>query len=110
MKKIVILVFLLLVTGCDSKMITYEDTLKLKDYIIVDVREKIEYQKGHIKDAINIPVGKLENSKLKKSKKIIVYCKSGTRSNKAYEILKKMGYNVYDLGSIDNWKEKLVEE
>ena len=34
---------------------------------------------------------------------IIVYCKSGTRSNNAYNSLKDAGYkHIYDLGSINN--------
>ena len=41
-----------------------------------------------------------------KDNQIIVYCKSGKRSSEAKKKLEELGYSrVYDLGSIDNWKE-----
>ena len=43
----------------------------------------------------------LENT-LDKDKTILVYCKSGVRSNKAYNTLKDLGYDVIDLGAYDN--------
>lgn len=33
---------------------------------------------------------------------ILVYCRSGNRSKLAYDELKKLGYDVYDLGAMDN--------
>ena len=39
--------------------------------------------------------------------KIILYCASGVRSKKAYDMLLSMGYtDVHDLGSIDNYKKE----
>ena len=116
MKKIGIIIICLLailITGCGSKKTTKEETKKeeeKQDTIIVDVRTKEEYETGHIKGAINIPHYEInEKIDLDKSKTIMVYCKSGTRSAIAYEALKKLGYNVVDLGaydSIDMEKEK----
>ena len=42
-----------------------------------------------------------ENTDLDKTKTIMVYCKSGVRSNKAYNTLKDLGYDVVDLGAYD---------
>lgn len=112
MKKI-LLILILLLTGCEKEktMITYEEIKKLDNYIVVDVREYAEYKKGHILDAVLIPVGTIdENVELDKNKTIIVYCRSGNRSNEAAKKLKELGYTVYDLGSIDNWKGNIVEE
>jgi phage shock protein E len=71
--------------------------------IIVDVRTKREYQSGHIKDSINIPVDALDSNlnKLKdKNKTIITCCASGMRSASAKGILKSKGYaHVYNGGS-----------
>ena len=72
------------------------------DYIVVDVRTPEEYKEGHVKGAINIPYDTIDkNVKLDKSKKIMVYCKSGTRSAIAYKTLTELGYDVYDLGAYE---------
>lgn len=112
MKKILMLISCLFFVGCSKDTnITYEEAIKLEDTIIVDVRENVEYKDGHILEAINIPLGEIdENIDLDKDKTIIVYCRSGNRSSKAAAILTEMGYKVYDLGSIDNWKGNIVEE
>ena len=75
--------------------------------VLIDVRDAAEYAEGHLDKAINISytVIKDEISKYapNKSDKIIVYCRSGTRSNKAANYLLEAGYNnIYDLGSINN--------
>jgi phage shock protein E len=70
--------------------------------IILDVRSKGEYDGGHIKGSINIPVDVLSNNlnKLKdKSKTIITCCASGMRSAVAKNTLKAKGYAaVYNGG------------
>lgn len=75
------------------------------DAILVDVRTKEEYDAGHLDNAINAPYDEVI-SKLKKYDKdtpIIVYCRSGNRSAKAYQSLQDAGYTkLYDLGSISN--------
>ena len=75
--------------------------------ILIDVREIDEYNERHIDKAINISytIIKDEISKYvaNKDDKIIVYCKSGARSNKAANYLLEAGYNnIFDLGSINN--------
>lgn len=71
------------------------------DYVIIDVRTNEEYQKEHIKEAINIPYDMLEdNINISKEKWILVYCQSGGRSKIAYDTLEKLGYQVYDLGAL----------
>ena len=73
-----------------------------KGAILVDVRSKQEYDEGHMEGAILLPeydIKKKANMLLpNKNMNIIVYCSSGTRSKKAKEELKNMGYkNVYNL-------------
>lgn len=103
MKKILlIVVFCIVLCGCGKdKSFNLKDIIEENNYIIIDVRTKEEYEDSHIKDAINIPYDELTDS-IDKSKKILVYCRSGSRSKTAFDILKKLGYEVYDLGSIDN--------
>ena len=71
--------------------VDYADLVK-QGAIILDVRSKGEYQSGHIKGSINIPLDTLNNNlnKLKKDKPIITCCASGMRSASAKSILKKM--------------------
>ncbi len=82
-----------------------------KDLIILDVRTKDEFNEKHISGAINIDyyspdfTSKLE--KLDRTKVYIVYCKSGFRSKKSTEIMKKLGFKrIYNmLGGINGWIE-----
>jgi rhodanese-related sulfurtransferase len=79
--------------------------------LIVDVRTKGEYQSGHIKKSLNIPVdaiqGQLKQFK-KKDQVIITCCASGMRSGRAASILKSSGYtNVYNGGGWASLNSKL---
>jgi rhodanese-related sulfurtransferase len=68
---------------------------------IIDVRTSAEFQGGHLKKAVNIPLDKLGNSlkKISKDKPVITCCASGMRSSSAKSILQKAGYTVYNGGS-----------
>lgn len=94
-------------TGTMSKIKTEEvkEIIDNKDenYILIDVREDYEFSEGHIPGAINIPLGNITNVDYSLEKIIIVYCKSGNRSNQAAIKLKNMGYNVKDMGGILDW-------
>ena len=63
---------------------------------LLDVRTIPEYKEGHLRDATLIPVDALANNlgmlKNVKNKKIIVYCRSGSRSVVASRILEKNGF------------------
>lgn len=77
---------------------------------VIDVRTKAEFQDGHIKNSINIPLQNLavSLSKIKKDKPIITCCASGIRSSSAKSILKSMGYNqVYNGGSWMSLQNKI---
>lgn len=73
---------------------------------LVDVRTPEEFQGGHLEGAVNVPVDELETrlSELgPKENKLVVYCRSGMRSARAAEVLRKAGHEVFDLGSMRNW-------
>ncbi len=91
---------------------TTDYTQLVKDgAIILDVRSKGEYDGGHIKGSINIPVDALSNNlnKLKdKNKTIITCCASGMRSAVAKNTLKSKGYTqVYNGGGWSGLERKL---
>jgi phage shock protein E len=69
---------------------------------IIDVRTKGEYQSGHLKNSINIPLNNLEQNikKLNRNKPVITCCASGSRSASARRILKSNGFEqVYNGGA-----------
>lgn len=76
--------------------------------VILDVRSKGEYQSGHLKNSINIPVDTLEQNikKIKKDKPVITCCASGARSASALRILKANGFEeVYNGGAWTSLKK-----
>lgn len=78
--------------------------------IIIDVRTKAEYQGGHIKGSMNIPLNNLSNhySKLDRNKPLITCCASGMRSAQAKSILESNGYKeVYNAGGWYGLQQKL---
>ena len=80
--------------------------------LIIDVREKKDYDAGHMKGAINIPDGEpVDNYKdvleANKGKRIITHCYSGNRSAKLAKALNERGYNVTNL--LDGTKEYSYE-
>lgn len=67
------------------------------NYVVIDVREPNEFNDGHVSGALNIPpsslmAGASELKDIPKNANIIVYCKSGSRSNVAAHILQNLGY------------------
>lgn len=88
-----------------------EKISKMKDVKLLDVRTEEEFDEGHIANAQNLVYDENFSEKiaeLDKSKPVIVYCKSGGRSEKCAQILKDSGFvKIYDLkGGITEWKFK----
>lgn len=134
-KMIIILVIMgiLCMNGCQSNTLNENDQAEeneymkisakeakeimdsAEDYVLVDVREKDEYIKGHIEGAILIPYGEIEKRAEEevadKEQVILVYCRSGRRSAIAAQALADMGYtNVKDFGGIIDWPYEVVAE
>jgi len=106
----------------EDKDKTVEEAHKLMEanpeaIILLDVRTKSEYETEHINmpgvELKNIPLSELETrlGELDKTKKVIVYCKTGVRSKEASEILAKHGFLVYNmLGGIEAWRINFRED
>jgi phage shock protein E len=78
---------------------------------IVDVRTAKEYEKGHLKNAINIPhtevAAKIADHVENKDDKIVLYCRSGRRSGIAKRILAGIGYEcVVNAGAYTKLKKQ----
>ena len=67
--------------------------------VIIDLRDKNEYDSGHIPTAVNIPYEELEEKKyvLKPNNLLIFYCDRGNISLLAARDLMKDGYNIKSL-------------
>ena len=68
---------------------------------IIDVRTPGEFNGGHIKGSVNIPLDRLPQqlAKLNKQKPVITCCASGMRSASAKQLLQANGFNeVYNGG------------
>ncbi len=68
-------------------------------HLIIDTREPFEFDSSHVEGAVNIPpahfmTGEIpkELADLKKETAIIVYCRSGARSNTVGHILRQHGF------------------
>jgi len=114
--KLITLIFLIIISsGCEiDRDITVQEaheSLGSGDILFLDVRTRQEFvNEGRIKNAMLIPVNVLERRLTEleqhRDKKIIVYCKSGRRSQIATEILNENNFNAYNMdGGFLAWKE-----
>jgi len=84
--------------------------------VLLDIREPVEWE-HHIQGAVQVPRGVLEfiadpasprhNAALDPARRVIVYCRSGTRAALAALTLKTLGYeHVANMdGGFTAWKE-----
>lgn len=81
-----------------------------EDFVLLDVRSSISYERQRIPNAVHIPLRHLEEKLggLDKSKPIVVYCSSANcmSSSKATAILSHAGHIVLEFESgIEGWKQ-----
>ncbi|MCL1792653.1 MAG: rhodanese-like domain-containing protein [Oscillospiraceae bacterium] len=84
-----------------------------ESYILLDVRTEEEYRENRIGGAMLLPdyeiTKRAELELPDKNAVILVYCRSGRRSENAARELAEMGYtNVYDFGGIFDWPYETV--
>src|SRR5437763_5257832 len=81
-----------------------------QDIVLVDVREKHEWNEGYIPGAIHVPRGflelQVEEAVPDKSKTVVLYCAGGVRSLIAGSTLQQMGYKdvISMSGGYGQWK------
>ena len=120
MNKYFFLLFSLLVFSQENtqvyEVLSYDDfknQISNDNVLLFDVRTMDEFNSGHLKGSINIDFyeEKLFDKffkKVNKLKPIYIYCRSGNRSKKSSEKLKKLGFvKIFDLeGGYKNWIKK----
>jgi rhodanese-related sulfurtransferase len=80
-----------------------------KSAILIDVRTLEEFTAGRIQGSVLLPYDEINQSTAariigQKDRTIIVYCRSGRRSEVAAAALAALGYTkIFDLGAISSW-------
>jgi sulfur-carrier protein adenylyltransferase/sulfurtransferase len=97
-------------TAQANEELTRQRNAEQDEIVLVDVREKNEWDEGYIPGALHVPRGylelRIEEAIPDKSKKVLLYCAGGTRSMYAGLTLKQMGYEdvVSMAGGFSQWK------
>ena len=114
---LIIIIALLIMNTVRSRLLGFQELkpaeavqlMNREEPLVLDVRELNEFQEGHIRGALHIPVGELEGriAELEewKEKPILVYCRAGQRSARAGAILGRQGFkHLYKLdGGMMAW-------
>lgn len=119
MRSILLTLLLVAGVGCQTSNAQYRDVtvseaeklIATPNTYLLDVRTQDEYDEAHLEGAKLIPVSELESRlgelEAEKGKELVVYCRSGSRSAKASEILSKQGYKVANVeGGIIAWQSE----
>lgn len=86
----------------------FKELLEEESGVIIDVRTKSEYNDGHLKKAdynYDLSASDFEQkiTKLDKDKNYFLYCRTGARSGRASQIMKRKGFeNVYNIGGLQS--------
>lgn len=76
--------------------------------LVVDVRTPQEFQSGHLDEAVNYPLSDIEQhfANIDKNQPIVVYCRSGARSGRAYDFLISQGFTqVHNAGGFEEMQQ-----
>ena len=79
--------------------------------VLVDVRERNEWQRGYAESATLLPLSELSRSQVDFAalrqtfgdRELILYCGAGVRSNLAARILRAEGFRASNGGSLSEW-------
>ena len=65
-----------------------------RNFLLVDVREAEEFNRGHIEGAVLMPLSSLQDDyrKIARGITLVVYCRTGHRSATAVSFLRQHGY------------------
>ncbi|RKU11227.1 rhodanese [Candidatus Poribacteria bacterium] len=85
-----------------------------KPFVLLDVREKWEYEMVHIEEALLIPFGELPRRfrEITPGVEVVVYCHWGMRSLDAAFLLQQLGFKSVKslVGGIDRWAQEIDTE
>ena len=87
-----------------------DDYADRRDCLLIDLRDRAEYEAGHIKNAVNMPfVDLLEHVCLPKNKLLVLYCDRGSLSMAQGKRLAAAGYRVLSaVGGMNAYRGKYL--
>jgi rhodanese-related sulfurtransferase len=84
-----------------------QDEIQAAGRVVIDVRERHEFQAGHIAGARHVALGSLDPSALAPETRYVVVCHSGTRSAIATRRLQAAGRDAVNLrGGMRAWSRE----
>jgi hydroxyacylglutathione hydrolase len=83
-----------------------------ENLVVVDVRKEVEFAEGHVKDAVNIPLGNMVDpasmAEIENTDNLYLHCGSGFRSTIAASLLKRQG--IHNLRNVAGGWNRIKEE
>lgn len=77
-----------------------------KEFMLIDVREVVEFNDSHLQHALNVPLAEIAGKDFSVNTPVVLFCKTGNRSRRAASLVKEQNniLQVYNLtGGFDNW-------
>jgi rhodanese-related sulfurtransferase len=77
-----------------------------RNYLFLDVRERYEWDAGHVQGSLHIPIGQIQRrfEELNREQPIVVVCQVGQRSALVADFLRAQGYDAHNLeGGLQEW-------
>lgn len=72
--------------------------------LLLDVREDVEWQAGHARTAVHMPMSRFDVSAVPRDRPVIAVCRSGNRSGTAATVLARAGIDVVNMaGGMVAW-------
>lgn len=82
-----------------------------KTAVLLDVRMHEDYQRGHLKESLSLPLDEVKHVHYEKHTPIVLYCQIGYKSHLAAELLVEAGYTqVYTIPGVSDYDYELTTE
>jgi rhodanese-related sulfurtransferase len=85
---------------------TPQEAAAAQGHLFLDVRERYEWDGGHIEDSLHIPIGQIQRrfGELSRDHPIVVVCQVGQRSALVADFLTAQGFDAHNLeGGLQQW-------
>jgi phage shock protein E len=82
----------------------------VKDRLFLDVRSPQEFLGNGLEDSLNIPHDMIMNNLqyIPDDREVLIYCRSGKRAGIITKVLKQLGYDVKNIGTVERAEDILI--